>query len=476
MNIRWPDLHVSRVLRGSVAVLAGLTLLLLSACGPVQRAQLKKKATPPASKIYIEFIADPSLLQAIRDSATGEPDELFEGDPFFEKLAEQQAQQADVLAQNLTGNMMQTFKTDLLKNNIGFPTTDPNAETDLKLTGYLTLDTNSYVMGNAAMNWELIEVRSGAIIRAGRATGNPQHAGPIADQVLADLLSINVDVYAENNGNRPTAASASGDSVDDPPASATRGDDAWAVVIGIENYRDELTPATHAEADAKVFAQYAEKTLGVPPSHIKLLINDRAGRADISSAIEEWLPRNAVKPGGKVYIFFSGHGAPDVETGDAYLVPYDADPAYLKTRGYAVRRVFDTTAGLKNQQVFVFLDSCFSGSGDRSVLAQGTRPLVPVKAEKAPEGVISFAASAASQTTGASGQSGHGLFTHHLLTGLQGAADSNGDRNITLDELVKHVTLKVTEEARLQNREQSPTLTMPVGMSSSSITVINGLK
>jgi hypothetical protein len=261
-----------------------------------------------------------------------------------------------------------------------------------------------------------------------------------------------------------------------PPASATDGSRAWAVVIGIERYRESLPPATGAEADARAVAALLKTTLGVPETHVKMLVGDRAGFADFRSVIEEWLPRNAREPGGAVYFYFSGHGAPDPETGDAYLVPYDADPAYLKTRGVAIKDVYEGLGRLPNQRVFVLLDACFSGTGGRSVMAAGARPLIMVASTHASANTIALAAAGPRETTGPSSNGGHGLFTSHLLGGLRGAADSNGDHAVTLAELFMYLRERVTREAHIQNREQTPTLEMPTELDPGQVTLVQGLR
>ena len=57
------------------------------------------------------------------------------------------------------------------------------------------------------------------------------------------------------------------------------------------------------------------------------------------SYVESWLPRN-VKEDSKVFFYFSGHGAPDTESKQAYLVPWDGDSQFLTDTGYPVKRAF----------------------------------------------------------------------------------------------------------------------------------------
>jgi hypothetical protein len=50
----------------------------------------------------------------------------------------------------------------------------------------------------------------------------------------------------------------------------------------------------------------------------------------------------------------------------------------------------------------------------------------------------------------------HGLLTQFLLKGLRGAADANGDGQVTTEELFRYVRPLVEGEARKQNVTQVP--------------------
>ena len=148
-----------------------------------------------------------------------------------------------------------------------------------------------------------------------------------------------------------------------------------AIIIGIEHYREQLPKATYARHDAKVMAQYLTQALGYPEENVVVLLDDRATRADLHKYVESWLP-NRVEPSDSVFIYFSGHGAPNVKTGEAYLVPYDGDPLYIDKTGYSLQLLYDHLNRLPSKEVVVVLDSCFSGAGGRSVIAKGMRPLI----------------------------------------------------------------------------------------------------
>ncbi len=238
--------------------------------------------------------------------------------------------------------------------------------------------------------------------------------------------------------------------------------DSYALVVGIEGYRD-LSPAAGARADAEGFAGLAETTLGVPNRNLHLITDGRATRTDVLREIN-WLKKN-VPAGGRIFFYFSGHGTPDLTSGDSLLLPYDADVQAAAQTGISLPEVLADLSRSRAQEVVSFVDSCFSGSG-RSVLPSGVRPMIPVKTVVAPAKVALFSATAAGETAGnqADATSG-GLFTRFLLKGLGGAqADMDGDGAISLKELTDWVTPRVFREAQRQFRAQNPTLTVGGGL------------
>ncbi|MDX6768052.1 MAG: caspase family protein [Elusimicrobiota bacterium] len=235
-----------------------------------------------------------------------------------------------------------------------------------------------------------------------------------------------------------------------PRFTATERADDLAVIVGIESYSDIATKAPYAERDADAFKAHV-RALGVPERNIVLLKGPKAGRAALQKNLEAWLPRMA-KPESRVYFYFSGHGAPDVKTGHAYLVPWDGDPSFLSETAYPVARLYEKLAALPAKQVLVAMDSCFSGAGGRSVLASGARPLVgKVDGGAVPSRLTVLSASAASEISGSLDERQHGAFTWFLLEGLNAG-------KTTPKALIDYLTPRVQDEARRLNRDQTPQL------------------
>jgi len=234
---------------------------------------------------------------------------------------------------------------------------------------------------------------------------------------------------------------------------------AYAIVIGVEKYRQKLPKADYAENDARVMAEYLTKAMGYPEENVVTLLNDHASNVDLAKYIEKWLPNN-VEPDGTVFVYFSGHGAPNPKTGDAYLVPYDGDPSFIDQTGYSLQRMYDALGKLKAKEIIVALDSCFSGAGGRSVIAKGARPLVMNMDKKVfhSDRIAVLSAASGSQISSTYEEKGHGLFTYFLLKGIK-------EGNAQLGTLYNYLKPQVERIARkTYNNEQTPGLIAPKGL------------
>jgi len=234
--------------------------------------------------------------------------------------------------------------------------------------------------------------------------------------------------------------------------------DDFAIVVGIEKYMD-LPDAQYAEHDAEAMKNHLIAA-GYPSRNVVELSGEKAGRSSLEKFLESWLPRNATRE-SRVFFYFSGHGAPDPKTGEAYLIPWDGDPNFLENTGYPLKRLYARLSALDAKEVVVALDACFSGAGGRSVLAKGARPLVTTVSSAAPPAEMTvFAAAAGDQITSTLGDQGHGIFTYYFLKGFAGEAKT-GDGGVTARSLFGYLKPKVQDAARRQNRDQAPVLTGP---------------
>lgn len=256
------------------------------------------------------------------------------------------------------------------------------------------------------------------------------------------------------------SGSVPGSDVDVPSVERTAKPNRYAVVVGIEQYRTKLPKADFAARDAQTMKDYLTKTMGFSDENVALLVNENATRTDIEKYVEHWLP-NRVEKDSTVFIYYSGHGAPNAKTGEAFLVPYDGDPAFVEATGYPLKRLYEQLGKLPVKEVVVLLDSCFSGAGGRSVIGKGMRPMVlsvenPVLASGK---TVVLAASKGDQVSSTYDQKGHGLLTYFFLKGLRGEADINKDGSVDLAEVYNYLKPQVERVARREyNNDQTPQL------------------
>jgi hypothetical protein len=229
----------------------------------------------------------------------------------------------------------------------------------------------------------------------------------------------------------------------------------FAIVVGIGKYL-EIPDAQFAERDAEAVKNHL-LAMGFPSRNVVHLSGEKAGYKAMEKFVETWLPKNTDE-NSRVFFYFSGHGSPDPQTGKAYLLPYDSDPNFLDNTGYPISLLYSKLGILPAKEVIVIIDACFSGSGGRSVLAKGARPLV-LTSDKVtvPEKLTVFAAAEGDQITSTLEEQGHGTFTYYFLKGISGdAKDSAGA--VTTKGLYSYLKPKVQDAARRQNRNQDPVL------------------
>jgi dipeptidyl aminopeptidase/acylaminoacyl peptidase len=263
----------------------------------------------------------------------------------------------------------------------------------------------------------------------------------------------------------PAPRAEAAEDVDAPPKTQAKVDpDALAVVIGVERYRQGgIPPVEFAASDAKTVAAYLTQSMGFDAKNVILLADEQATQADLKKYLGPWLENRATEK-SRVFVYYAGHGSPDPKSGDSYLMPYEGDPTYIQVTGYPLKELYKTLGALPTKNVLVVLDSCFSGAGQRSLIAAGARPLVNVKAVEPQGATVVLAASAGDQISGSYPEGRHGLLTYFMLKGLRGAADADQDGSVSTRELYDYVRPIVEREARKRNIEQTPLLQgLPAG-------------
>lgn len=252
-----------------------------------------------------------------------------------------------------------------------------------------------------------------------------------------------------------------------PPLTNNRNNNAYAVVIGNRTYGKGVPSVDYAERDARIFKSYLTRTLGFKESNIIYEIDADYGRfTEIFGKKDDhegefWgLAKN---DNCKVIVYYSGHGAPDLDDGTGYFVPSGSDPNKIKLTGYSVSLLKRNLAKLPTDDITLLIDACFSGGSHREgFLIKDISPVaLKLQDPEVVQGVSVFAASAKDEVSSWYPEARHGVFTYYFLAGLQGRADINQDSIITFSEMDKYLRSNVNDKVReisKGQRKQTPQL------------------
>ena len=263
-------------------------------------------------------------------------------------------------------------------------------------------------------------------------------------------LEINLS-GAKAAGSRPADVHVDNSIDSDIPHNPADNVKTFAVIIGNENY-SQVEKVEYAKNDAKVFADYCKKTLGLPVQNVSLYEDATYGA--IISALQRIKDIAEAYSGDlNVIFYYAGHGVPDETSKDAYILPVDADGTQTEVC-LATKRLYKELSALNAHSVVVFMDACFSGAqrGD-GMLASARGVALKVNEDRPQGNIVVFSAATGEQTAYPFKEGGHGLFTYFLLKKLQ---ETKGD--VTLGELSDYISTQVNQHSVVKNhKKQTPT-------------------
>jgi hypothetical protein len=231
----------------------------------------------------------------------------------------------------------------------------------------------------------------------------------------------------------------------------------YALIIGNEDYSSHQTKLSEesnvefAARDASLFREYAARTLGIPEGNILFKID--AGEIEMKRMLEKIkLIMKHSNGQAEIFVYYAGHGFPDVNTKVPYLIPVDVTVNDLE---YAVKLsdMYALLSEYPSKRVTVFLDACFSGGGRDLGLLTGARAVrINPKTDPFKGNLVVYSASTASQTALPYEEKEHGLFTYFLLKKIQ---ETNGD--VSYAELFDYLKSNVPIKSIMINDvEQTP--------------------
>jgi sulfatase modifying factor 1 len=228
-----------------------------------------------------------------------------------------------------------------------------------------------------------------------------------------------------------------------------------AVVVGVNRYA-KLSPLAYPEKDAKDLTTalqglgFAVRTLTLdgqePPFHAESIL----------SVIAE-VCRDA-DPTDTVLIALSGHGFSESGGKEGYFCAHYTDPEKLTATGLSLDEVRRRLCASPAKQRMLIVDACRNVPGERGAskrleISEAFRAEgLGVLFSTAPGTVSQEPADGAVLVDARGRRIENGVFTHYLLRGLEGEADSNGDGWLTFRELAYHTWREV--KGKTQNKQK----------------------
>src|SRR5262245_19750678 len=240
----------------------------------------------------------------------------------------------------------------------------------------------------------------------------------------------------------------------------------YALLIGVRQYgENELRPLQFAEADVVQLAQVLHDS-GYRPENVVLLTQARGAEnhrflplaANVRKELRLLLKNRS--RGDSVIVAFAGHGVEFRGADDHFFCPMDAalsDRQTLISLTEVYKELEQCQAGFR----LLLADACRNDPvADRSRrvtadLASVSRP----QTARPPGGVAALFSCSAGELAFEHDDLKHGVFFHFLIKGLQGEADLDGDRTVSLSELDLYIKKRVPDFVRGKyGKEQNPNL------------------
>lgn len=222
-------------------------------------------------------------------------------------------------------------------------------------------------------------------------------------------------------------------------ATAHAGTRRIAVIVGNNAGNDRKAALHFAEIDAAKLARVLGELGGVAPAHLFVLQGQPlAALGDTLALVKAQIDGFRTDPANRVIVvfYFSGHS--------------DGEALELGRDRLTFSELRRRLAALGADVRVVVIDSCKSGA---LLAAKGGKPgpgfQIRLTDELASTGEALLTSSAADEVALESREIAGSFFTHHLISGLRGAADSSGDGQVTLGEAYQYAyahTIKTTGE------------------------------
>ena len=224
----------------------------------------------------------------------------------------------------------------------------------------------------------------------------------------------------------------------------------YALYVAANNGGAERDILKYAASDAKKLMEAMQEIGGINQDNSVILVEPKI--TDVENALQSFATTiNQKKSNARrteFIFYYSGHS--------------DENALLLGEESYGYSQLKADINSVPSDIHVVMLDSCFSGNFIRAIGGSRQKSFL-VDDSSVVSGHAYLSSSSESEASQESDLIQSSYFTHALITGLRGAADSSGDNKVSLNELYYYAfneTLSQTEQSTIGTQHPSFDITL----------------
>lgn len=239
----------------------------------------------------------------------------------------------------------------------------------------------------------------------------------------------------------------------------------YLITIGINKYKNPKYNLNYAEADANGVESSIKKSSSgifkaIVPYNIR---NEKAIKSNILAALDDVKKKSLEQD--MLVVYYAGHGVMVGESAadkEFYIVPTDVTQLYgkeemLKAKAIAASSLKEYAESINAQKQVFILDACQSSGALETVTERGAAEEKAIAQLARSTGTFWITSTGSDQFASEFEKLGHGIFTYALIEGINGKADTNNDKKLTVRELSTYIENKVPElSEQLKGTAQYP--------------------
>ena len=239
----------------------------------------------------------------------------------------------------------------------------------------------------------------------------------------------------------------------------------YALVIGINEYKNPRLQLNYAVADSDLFANTLKQGASSLFEKVEVKKLSSNGETTKENILKELKAMQSLNPDDLFVFYVAGHGT--VDDGEYFLITSNVgslSTEKLKTDAVSQNSLKELIANIPATKKLIVIDTCSAGKlGDviqTAMLTRGMSEATAMKVLSRAVGSTILSASTSIQEA-LEGYKGHGLFTFVLADGLNGKADKSKSGFVKTTELADYVDNEVPALAeKVFKRAQYPTISI----------------